>query len=178
VTSASIARRARGPALVWLALTIAALVGWDMLPAQAFTIFRVYLFAIAALAVWVLVQALTAAYPTWDRTRFDDLFEPPSIANAVPEEFEHIRRAISLSEFSGLDAHTRLKPLLRDIVDAHLVARYGRGLEVGEDQVRAWLGAQAWEAVRPGGLPERNAPGMHPQDIEDVVVALEEPGRS
>jgi hypothetical protein len=173
-----IRRQAIGPAILLLIVSTAALVAWDVLPNQLLTIIRLYLFATAGLAVWLLLQALAAAHPRWHRTEFDDLFKRTSSTNAVPEEFEHIRRAISLSEFSGIDAHTRLKPLLRNIVDAHLVARYGRGLEVGAEQARDWLGAQAWEAVRPGELPPRDAPGMNQQDIENVVVALEELSRS
>jgi hypothetical protein len=155
-----------------------ALVAWDMFPVQALTILRVYLFATFGLVLWVLLQTLSAAYPRWDRTTFDTLFESPVIRSSGPGELQAIRRAISLSESSALDAHSRIAPLLRDIADAHLKARYGRGLEVGPEQVRTWLGPLVWEAVRPRVLPDRDTPGMSLSDIDNVVVALEEFARS
>jgi hypothetical protein len=161
--------------MLWVALTLAALVGWDMFPTQGLTLFHAYLLATAGLALWVLVHALTAAYPRWGRTSFDALFvATPAKTPAPPEELEVIRRTISFSEFSAHDVHTRLKPLLREIADAHLAARYGRGLEADSAQVRAWLGPQVWEFLRPSDLPDRDAPGMNRRDIDSLVAALEE----
>jgi hypothetical protein len=164
--------------VIWVVLTVLALVGWDLVPEQAVLVLDAYLLASAALAMWALIRTLTADYPTWGWTEFDRTFETRAIPSARPEELEHVERSAAFGRSNALDAHARLKPLLREIADAHLAARYGRGLDTEPAAVRARLGDQAWEVIRQQPEPvERHGPGMDLRELDAVVDALEELAR-
>ncbi len=170
--------RARAPVLLWLIATVVALVGWDVVPDQALLILGGYLLATAALAMWTLARALTAGPPTWGWTDFDRAFERPARTVARPEELEHVERSVAFGRSNALDAHARLRPLMREIADAHLAARFGSGLGADPETVRARLGDRVWEAIRPREQPiDRHGPGMELEELSAVVDALEELAR-
>jgi len=171
-------RHSRGQLIWGVVAVVLALVGWDLFPTEVITILYVSLFATAALAIWAATRMLSVTHHTWRRTAFDESFELPPTVFRIPEELEHIQRAVSFSRFSAYDAHARLRPLLRDIADAHLTARYGRGLEADTDQVQARLAPHLWEAVRAReGLPDRDAPGVSLPELAEIVSALEDLAR-
>jgi hypothetical protein len=168
-------RGSRGQTILWVLATILALVGWDLFPGEVVRIVYAYVLTTAALAIWCVTRALVAAHPIWDRTGFDDAFKPPPMIPRVPEELERVQRAVTFSRFSAFDAHGRVRPLLREIADAQLTARYGRGLDVDPEDVRARLRLEVWEAVRPReGFPDRDAPGISLSELDQIVRALEE----
>jgi hypothetical protein len=167
-------RRAVGAAVLWGVATLVALFAWDVDPAQALTIGFAYLIVITLLAGWVVIRTLVDRYPVWDdRTGFDRAFIRPRPSTVAPEALEAIRRTVSFSRNSAIDVHGRLMPLLRETADAHLIVRYGTGLD--DEAAAQRLGPLVWEAVRPNlDRPDRDAPGMSLVELERIVSRLEE----
>ncbi len=171
---AALRQRARGPAVLWIAITLLALVGWDLFPEQFFQLSRAYLLVSAALVTWAASRALTAAYPTWGRTGFDAALQPRRSPVHLPEELEAVQRTVAFAKYTALDTDARLRPLLREIADAQLAARYGGGLDIDLQTARERLGERVWEAVHEReGRPDWDAPGMDLRQLAEVVTALE-----
>jgi hypothetical protein len=81
---------------------------------------------------------------------------------------------VEWSTASGLDAHTRLRPVLVEIAEARL-ARRGLRLDRDVAEARRLLGPTAWELVRPDRPPrDRDTPGIAPRELEEILDALEE----
>jgi hypothetical protein len=81
---------------------------------------------------------------------------------------------VEWSQSSGVDAHTRLRPLLVEIAELRL-ARRGLRLDRDPVEARRLLGPAAWELVRPDRPPPpgRDAPGVEAQGLDEVLEALE-----
>jgi len=162
-------------AVLWAFATVLTLVGWDLFPDQAWQILYAYVFVSAALAMRTLVKALAAAHPTWGWTDFDRALQQRPRPVVRPAGLEDVERAVRFGQWRALDAHVRLRPLLREAADAHLTAQYGRGLDAPPEVVRAHLGERVWEAVRPREEPrDRDAPGMLLEELAAILTILEE----
>jgi hypothetical protein len=140
-------RPARDAAIVFVILTTLLLVGWDVLPDSLPALLDIYALAMASVASWALVRTLTGVYPVWGRTEFDRAFLSPPERLVELEELERIRRAVAFARFTAMDIHTRLRPLVREIADAHLAAHYGRGLDADPDDLRARLPGPRQDAM-------------------------------
>jgi hypothetical protein len=170
----ALVHRARGAVIVWVFVTVLALVAANAAPEHVLQILYAHLIASAVLALWTLVRTIGAALPTWGETGFDRAFQTQSKSSTAPDELEAVRRTIMFARFTALDAHARLGPLLREIADAHLVARYGRGLDAKPEWVRAHLGPSLWDAIQPPEKPpEPQAPGLDVAQLSAIVVELE-----
>jgi len=164
----------RGPLLLWLVASVLACIGWDLYADHALQILNGYLLLTAGLGIWAALGALLPVSPVWGRTEFDRAFEQARPRLVRPEELEHVERVVSFSPSNAMDTHMRLLPLLREIADAQLVARYGAGLNAEPEVVRERLGTELWERIRPRPEPaDRFAPGMHLRDLASSVEALE-----
>jgi hypothetical protein len=164
--------------ILWLLLTAVALVAWDLFPGQAPRVLQAYVLASAGLAIWGLLRSVVAAHPPSRLTAFDQSFVCRTERPERPEELERVERTVAFGRSSALDTHARLRPLLREIADAHMAAQYGRGLDAGPDAVRTHLGDRVSEAIRPREEPaERHGPGMDLRELSEVVTALEDLAR-
>jgi hypothetical protein len=91
-----------------------------------------------------------------------------------PAQLVRLERTVEWSGMSAIDAHTRLRPVLVEIAEVRL-ARRGVRLERDVADARRLLGPMAWELVRPNrpSPRDRDAPGIGPRDLEEILDALE-----
>jgi hypothetical protein len=108
----------------------------------------------------------------------DPVFEPglrPRVKTEVwPAQLVRLQRIVEWSSSSDLDVHTRLRPVLVEIAEARL-ARRGLRLYRDAAEARRLLGSTAWELVRPDRPQprDRDAPGISPRDLDEILDALE-----
>lgn len=92
-----------------------------------------------------------------------------------PTELRRIEAALAVSPASAMQAHHRLRPVLREIAADRLRVR--RRIDLDDDPVRAReaLGDEAWALLRPDRPPpkDRVSPGPSMDRIERVVDRLE-----
>jgi hypothetical protein len=123
----------------------------------------------AAVCVGALAVRLPAGQPV-----FEPGLRPRVKTELWPAQLVRLERIIEWSGSNGLDAHTRLRPLLVEIAEVRL-ARRGLRLDRDVADARRLLGSTAWELVRPDRPPprDREAPGIAPRDLEEILDALE-----
>jgi hypothetical protein len=123
----------------------------------------------AAVCVGALAVRLPAGQPV-----FESGLRPRVRTELWPAQLVRLERIIEWSGSNGLDAHTRLRPLLVEIAEVRL-ARRGLRLDRDVADARRLLGSTAWELVRPDRPPprDREAPGIAPRDLEEILDALE-----
>jgi hypothetical protein len=122
----------------------------------------------AALCLAALAVRLPAGHPA-----FEPGLRPRVKTQLWPAELVRLERIVEWSGANGLDAHTRLRPVLVDIAEARL-ARRGLRLDRDAPDARRLLGPKAWELVRPDcPPPARDSPGVAPRDLEEILDALE-----
>ena len=106
------------------------------------------------------------------------LFEPglrPRVKTDLwPAQLVRLDRIVEWSDSSALAAHARLRPVLVEIAEARL-ARRGLRLDRDADEARRLLGPKAWDLVRPDrpAPRDRDAPGIAPRDLDEILDALE-----
>jgi hypothetical protein len=123
----------------------------------------------AAVCLAVLAVRLPAGHPV-----FEPGLAPRVKTHLWPAQLVRLERVVEWSQSNGVDVHTRLRPVLVEIAEARL-ARRGLRLDRDGADARRLLGATTWELVRPDRPPPRgrDAPGVAPGDLEDILDALE-----
>ena len=131
-------------------------------------------FIVLGTAAAALCLAVLAARLPTGQGDFEERLGPPAETELWPAQFVRLERVIGWSASSDLDAHTRLRPVLVEVVQARL-ARRGLSLERDPAEARRLLGTSAWELVRPE-RPEprrRDAPGIDPRALDEILTRLE-----
>jgi hypothetical protein len=128
---------------------------------------------VGALGAVVCLGALAVRLPAGQPV-FEPGLRPRMKTELWPAQLVRLERIIEWSGSNGLDAHTRLRPLLVEIAEVRL-ARRGLRLDRDVADARRLLGSIAWELVRPDRPPprDREAPGIAPRDLEEILDALE-----
>ena len=128
---------------------------------------------VGALGAAVCLGALAVRLPAGQPV-FEPGLRPRVKTELWPAQLVRLERIIEWSGSSGLDAHTRLRPLLVEIAEVRL-ARRGLRLDRDAADARRLLGSTAWELVRPDRPPprDREAPGIAPRDLDEILDALE-----
>jgi hypothetical protein len=123
----------------------------------------------AAACLAALAIRLPAGHPL-----FEPRLRPPVKTDLWPAQLVRLDRIVEWSDSSALAAHTRLRPVLVEIAEARL-ARRGLRLDRDVEEARRLLGQKAWELVRPDRPAplDRDAPGIAPRDLDEVLDALE-----
>jgi hypothetical protein len=123
----------------------------------------------AALCLALLAERLPAA-----NRLFDERLRPRVTTQLWPAQLVRLERTVEWSASSALATHTRLRPVLVEIAEARL-ARRGLRLDRDAAEARRLLGPAAWELVRPDSPapPSRDAPGVGPRDLDEILDALE-----
>ena len=104
---------------------------------------------------------------------FEDLERPSVRRGPPPAQFVRLERIVGWSCASGMNVHTRLRPVLVEIAEARLLRR---GLRLERDvEARRLLGPAVWELVRPDRPASRgrDAPGISPRQLEEILDVLE-----
>lgn len=90
-------------------------------------------------------------------------------------ELARIEREVSLAAAHSFDLHVRIRPHLRAIAEHRLESRRGLRLDDGSPAVRALLGDELWELLRPDRRPpdDRLGPGLPVPRLRAAVERLE-----
>ena len=90
-------------------------------------------------------------------------------------ELARLEREVSLGATHSFDLHVRVRPHLRAIAEHRLESRRGLRLDDGSPAVRALLGDELWELVRPDRRPpdDRLSPGLPVPRLRAAVERLE-----
>ena len=124
-------------------------------------------------AVW-LVIAIVAAEVVWA------LWRPPAALRRrrnlppLPAQAERVDRLVRAGTRYAEGVHRELRPLLAEVVEPSL-GRRGLTLDGPEAPVRAALGDELWDVVRPDRpRPEHPlGPGMDRAGLEGIADRLE-----
>jgi hypothetical protein len=119
------------------------------------------------------LAALAVRLPA-GRAVFEPALKPRAKTQVWPAQLVRLDHIVDWSGTSGLDAHTRLRPVLVEIAEARL-ARRGLRLDRDATEARRLLGSKAWELVRPDRSPppDRDSPGIARRDLDEILDALE-----
>jgi hypothetical protein len=133
---------------------------------------EVVLMVLGGIGVAACLAALAIRLPAGQAV-FDSGLEPRAKTQVWPAQLVRLERIIEWSNSNGLDAHTRLRPVLVEIAESRLERR-GLRLDRDATDARRLLGPNAWELVRPDRPPpDRGSPGIPPRDLDDILDALE-----
>jgi hypothetical protein len=134
---------------------------------------EVVLIVVGGIGAAVLLAALAVRLPAGQQA-FEPGLQPRVQTQLWPAQLLRLERVVEWSGSNGLDAHTRLRPVLVEIAEARL-ARRGLRLDRDAADARRLLGPKAWELVRPDreAPPGRDSPGISSRDLEEILDALE-----
>ena len=128
---------------------------------------------VGAIGAAICLALLAIRLPA-GRSVFEQALRSRVTTQVWPAQLVRLERVVERSGSSALDAHTRLRPVLVEIAEARL-GRRGVRLDRDEEEARRLLGPAAWELVRPDrpAPPNRDAPGMRPRELDEILDALE-----
>lgn len=128
---------------------------------------------VGAIGAAACLAALAIRLPA-GHSVFEPELRPRVKTDLWPAQLVRLDRIVEWSDSSALAAHTRLRPVLVEIAEARL-ARRGLRLDRDVEEARRLLGPTAWELVRPGrpAPRDRDAPGIAPRDLDEILDALE-----
>jgi hypothetical protein len=134
-----------------------------------------WLLALGGIALAAAVAATTSALPEPAQSPFDRRRRRREEETERLPQLARIEREVVLATTTAFDAHYRLRPLLREVAEHRLASRRALSLDSGSDAVRAALGEELWELVRPDReRPEHHlARGLPRAEIRAAVEALE-----
>jgi hypothetical protein len=166
--------------LVAVVATVTLFVVVQLAPTQRPLAVAVYLLVLGGLATDVLVAWLRLNYPTPPASPFDAALAARPAPPRPPAELDRLARLLALSSASALHAHTRLRTELRPVAADRL--RWSRGVDLDADPAaaRAALGEAGWALLArdPRDLPDREAPGLPPAALAELIGNLERIGDS
>jgi hypothetical protein len=134
---------------------------------------EVALIVVGAIGAGICLALLAIRLPGGNAL-FEQQLQPRVSTQVWPAQLVRLERTVERSGSSGLDVHTRLRPVLVEIAEARL-GRRGLRLDRDAEEARRLLGPRVWELVRPdrSAPPDRHAPGLRPGELDEVLDALE-----
>jgi hypothetical protein len=138
----------------------------------------VYLLAMGGLTVHLLVVWLRLTYPPPPASPFDTALAARPVPIKPPAELERLARLLALSSASALHAHTRLRSELRPVAADRLRWSLAVDLDAEPDTARALLGQAGWALLARDqrDLPDREAAGLSPAELAELIANLERIG--
>jgi hypothetical protein len=157
-------------------ITLAAMV--QLAPARRPLIVAVYLLVMGGVTVQVLVAWLRVAYPPPPASAFDTALAARPAPYRPPAELDRLARLLALSSASALHAHTRLRSELRPVAADRLRWSLAVDLDGDPAAARAALGDAGWALLARDqrDLPDREAPGLPPAALSELIGNLERIG--
>jgi hypothetical protein len=150
----------------------------QLAPTRRPLIVAIYLLVMAGLAVDLLVTWLRLTYPRPPASAFDAALAARSAPPRPPAELDRLARLLALSSASALHAHTRLRTELRPVAADRL--RWWLAVDLDRDPAaaRAALGEAGWALLTRDqrDLPDREAPGLSPVALGELIANLERIG--
>jgi hypothetical protein len=135
----------------------------------------VYVLVLGAIAVVAAVLATRQAFPLDRGSALAAALEREPREALRPKELERLEREVTLGTSTAFDLHYRLRPILREVAEQRLADRRGLRLDRGGSDVKAALGEELWELVRPDRTPpeKRWAVGLGDDALGRAVERLE-----
>jgi hypothetical protein len=157
-------------------ITLAGVV--QLAPTQRPLAIGVYLLAMAAVVVHLLVTWLRLTYPPPPASPFDAALAARPAATRPPAELDRLARLLALSSASALHAHTRLRSELRPVAADRLRWALAVDLDADPAAARAALGEAGWALLARDqrDLPSREAAGLPPAALAELIGNLERIG--
>jgi hypothetical protein len=134
-----------------------------------------YVLFLGALLLFGLVRATRSAAAAEEGSAFEDAQRRRARRPERPRELAKLEREVVLASTSAFDLHIRLRPILRDVAAHRLATRRGLELDSGSGPVRAALGSELWDIVRPDRSPpdDRLGPGLSLRRLRSALDVLE-----
>jgi hypothetical protein len=157
-------------------ISLAALL--QLAPSQRPFVLAVYLLIMGGLAVHLLVTWLRLLYPRPPASPFDTALAARAAPPRPSAELDRLARLLALSSASALHAHTRLRSELRPVAADRLRWSLAVDLDGDPGAARAALGEAGWALLARDqrDLPDREAPGLPPAALAELVGSLERIG--
>ena len=161
-----------------LIATVTVAVVVQLVPTRRPLAVAVYLLVLAALATDVLVAWLRVTYPRPPASPFDAALAARPAPPRPPAELDRLARLLALSSASALHAHTRLRSELRPVAADRLRWALAVDLDAQPAAARAALGEAGWALLARDqrDLPDREAPGLPPEALAELIGNLERIG--
>jgi hypothetical protein len=158
--------------------TVAVVAVAQLAPTRRPLVVAVYLLVLGGLAVDVLVAWLRHTYPPPPPSPFDAALAARPAPPRPPAELDRLARLLALSSASALHAHTRLRAELRPVAADRLRWSLAVDLDADPAAARAALGEAGWAllARNQRDLPDREAPGLPPAALAELIGNLERIG--
>jgi hypothetical protein len=135
---------------------------------------RWYVLLVGALAVGASIREITARFPIYGRSAFDQAERGRPPAAEPPGRLREIERLVSYAAWDVFDAEARMRPLLCQIAAHRLAVSRAIDLEADPDAARAELGERVWNILTPADpSPQRPEPPITLDELQVVVSALE-----
>jgi hypothetical protein len=137
-----------------------------------------YLLVVGALATQLLVTWLRLAFPRPPPSPLDAALAARPAPPRPPAELDRLARLLALSSASALHAHTRLRSELRPVAADRLRWALAVDLDADPAAARAALGEAGWALLARDqrDLPDREAPGLPPAALAELITNLERIG--
>jgi len=161
-----------------VAATVALVAVAQLVPARRPLAVASYLLVLGGLTVRVLVTWLRLAYPPPPASPFDAALAARPAPPRPPAELERLARLLALSNASALHAHTRLRSELRPVAADRLRWSLAVDLDGDPAAAEAALGETGWAVLSRDqrDLPDREAAGLPPEALADLIARLERIG--
>jgi hypothetical protein len=161
-----------------LAATLVLVAAVQLAPDRRGVAVGVWLLLLGALALRLLVGVVRLAHPPPGRSPFDAALGAVPAGPRPPAELERLARLLALSSASALHAHTRLRSELRPVAADRLRWSLAVDLDGDPGAARAALGEAGWALLARDqrDLPEREAPGLPPAALAELIGNLERIG--
>jgi hypothetical protein len=131
-----------------LLATLALVIARSLAPGRHELELDVYVLVLGGMALLALGSWLREAVPERRQSDLEDALTHAATKPARIAELDRLEREIYIGATRSFDLHHRLRPVLREIAAGRLEQR-GLELDSGSPVVRAALGDQLWELVRP-----------------------------
>jgi hypothetical protein len=164
--------------LVALLASLALVLVVQLAPTQRPLAVASYLLVMGALATRLLVAWLRLAFPPPPPSPFDAALAARPAPPRPPAELDRLARLLALSSASALHAHTRLRSELRPVAADRLRWALAVDLDADPAAARAALGEAGWALLARDqrDLPDREAPGLPPAALAELIGNLERIG--
>jgi len=134
----------------------------------------VYVLILGGLAVLAVASWVREVVPHGSQSALEEALVPSPEEPARIAELDRLEREIYMGAAREFDLHFRLRPVVREIAAGRLEQR-GLELDSGSPAVRAALGDELWELVRPDleAPVDRQAKGPGVEYVRARIEALE-----
>ena|GEM_PF-480728 len=164
--------------VVTVIATIALAAMVQLAPTRQPLVVAIYLLVMGGVTVQVLVAWLRVTYPRPPASAFDAALAARPAPYRPPAELDRLARLLALSSASALHAHTRLRSELRPVAADRLRWSLAVDLDADPGSARAALGDAGWALLArdPRAVPDRDAPGVPPAGLAELIGNLERIG--